>query len=46
METMKKLCVPVQGCEDVEEEFDVNVEYQDSKIANLEVLSVLPEAEF
>ena len=25
METMKKLCVPVQGCEDVEEEFDVNV---------------------
>ena len=25
METMKMLCVPVQGCEDVEEEFDVNV---------------------
>ena len=25
METMKKLCVPVQGCEDVEEGFDVNV---------------------
>ena len=25
METMKMLCVPVQGCKDVEEEFDVNV---------------------